>query len=296
MNLLELKCRNCGATLEVDSGLDKVYCKYCGTENLIDDKATELKRMEDARLKARQENHEQDLKERQDILDQELKEKREKEKAEAAIKFRKGKSSKFLIVFIIICVIFTVGRFEVGSILSGLVGIVQIVVLSWAWLSGMQIVKEKFNYMHTVLTIIGIILVIPFLRLDTVKLRSSSKDKPTSSNIEIPSSIVTPKEEVVENNNDENTDNSGLSAEFKKAMDSYEKFMEEYISFMKRYAVNPSDISLLTEYSNYLEKYNQMIEDFEKWDSEDLNDAEMAYYIEVQTRVSQKLSKASLAY
>ena len=32
-----------------------------------------------------------------------------------------------------------------------------------------------------------------------------------------------------------------------------------------------------------------MVEKFDKWESEDLNDAELAYYIDVQARVSKKL-------
>ena len=34
---------------------------------------------------------------------------------------------------------------------------------------------------------------------------------------------------------------------------------------------------------------SDFVEDFEKWENEDLNAAELAYYIEVQSRVSQKL-------
>ena len=36
-------------------------------------------------------------------------------------------------------------------------------------------------------------------------------------------------------------------------------------------------------------KYSKFVEDFEKWDDEDMNAAESAYYLEVQTRVNKKL-------
>ncbi|MBQ3151620.1 MAG: hypothetical protein IJB86_10300 [Clostridia bacterium] len=85
----------------------------------------------------------------------------------------------------------------------------------------------------------------------------------------------------------------GLSADFKAAMDSYESFMNEYVSFMKKYNSNPDDLSMLTEYSNYMSKYFQVVEDFEKWDSTNMNDAEFAYYIDVQARVSKKLLELS---
>ena len=77
-------------------------------------------------------------------------------------------------------------------------------------------------------------------------------------------------------------------------MESYEKFMDEYIVFMQKYNSNPTDYELLKEYSTYLTKYNDMLDKFEKWEDEDLNDAETAYYIEVQTRVNKKLMEASL--
>ena len=81
----------------------------------------------------------------------------------------------------------------------------------------------------------------------------------------------------------------GMRKDFKDAMDSYEAFMDEYVAFMKKYSDNPSDVSLLADYTKYMSKYADMVEKFDKWESEDLNDAELAYYIDVQARVSKKL-------
>ena len=36
-------------------------------------------------------------------------------------------------------------------------------------------------------------------------------------------------------------------------------------------------------------KYSKVCKDFEAWESKDLNSAELAYYIDVQARVSKKL-------
>lgn len=80
-----------------------------------------------------------------------------------------------------------------------------------------------------------------------------------------------------------------MRKDFKDAMDSYEAFMDEYVAFMKKYSDNPSDVSLLADYTKYMSKYADMVEKFDKWESEDLNDAELAYYIDVQARVSKKL-------
>lgn len=89
----------------------------------------------------------------------------------------------------------------------------------------------------------------------------------------------------------ENVD--GITADFKSAMDSYEKFMDEYVSFMKKYKANPTDLSLLGDYADYMSKYSEFMEDFEKWEDEEMNAAELAYYLEVQQRVSKKLLEAA---
>ena len=76
-------------------------------------------------------------------------------------------------------------------------------------------------------------------------------------------------------------------------MDSYERFMDEYVAFMKKYNANPDDLSLLTDYADYMSKYLQFVNDFEQWGSKELNTAETAYYIDVQARVSKKLLEAA---
>lgn len=81
-----------------------------------------------------------------------------------------------------------------------------------------------------------------------------------------------------------------LRPEFKSAMDSYEAFMDEYVEFMKKYEdSNGTSPELIAQYATIMSKYAQFASDFEKWEEEDLNEAEMKYYIEVEARVSQKL-------
>lgn len=82
----------------------------------------------------------------------------------------------------------------------------------------------------------------------------------------------------------------GMRPEFKKAMDSYEVFFDEYIAFMNKYAASDgSDLTLLADYAAYMSKYADMMADFEAWDDADMNTTEAAYYLEVQTRINQKL-------
>ncbi len=85
----------------------------------------------------------------------------------------------------------------------------------------------------------------------------------------------------------------GMRPDFKAAMDSYESFMNDYVDFMKKYNNNPSDPELLSEYADFMHKYSDFVEDFEKWEDEEMNNAEAAYYIDVQARVNKKLLEIS---
>ena len=143
MDLIKLKCENCGATLEVDSTADKIVCKYCKSEMLIDDEATKLKRIEEAKLKARQENHEQELKERQELHDIEMKERMEKEEEEEVKRFKKGKFRIIIIVCAILDVFFCISSFKSGKILAGILAAVMAGLLIWAYLMKARIVKEN---------------------------------------------------------------------------------------------------------------------------------------------------------
>ena len=88
----------------------------------------------------------------------------------------------------------------------------------------------------------------------------------------------------------ETTSSTELRPEFKNAMDSYEAFMNEYVEFMKKYEDSAgTSPELIAQYATIMSKYTQFASDFEKWEEEDMNEAEMKYYIEVEARVSQKL-------
>lgn len=85
---------------------------------------------------------------------------------------------------------------------------------------------------------------------------------------------------------------NGMRPEFKEAMDAYEEFYDEYCELLTKYDQNPSDLTLLMQYTELLEKSEEMDEVFEKWDDEELNRAELTYYLEVNDRVLRKLMDA----
>ncbi len=82
----------------------------------------------------------------------------------------------------------------------------------------------------------------------------------------------------------------GMHPEFKEAMDSYEEFMDEYCEFMEKYKDSDgTDIGMLADYTEYLSKYTEFVDSFDDWDEDEMNDAELAYYLDVQNRVNKKL-------
>ena len=392
MKLIKLKCENCGADLEVNSELDKINCNFCGAKILIDDNATELRRIEDVKLQARKQNHEQDLKERQEKLEQELKEKEILKKATDKDRFKKSKTSKLLLFIFAIAIILLFANISItAKLFAGL----QAVLALGSWLMGMEIVKEPFKGLRIIATIFVFLLIIPVLTESTKEIRYKTinwdymvlkdrlpkpdgtkgriitnsdnglyvyiegneddfreyiqkckeygytidQDNSTNSyeakntddysidihyyehrgeysiNLDEPyepvygqiGSDTNTNTETNTNNNTETsntndntptqntthnnttTTNDGLRTDFKEAMDSYESFMNEYVTFMKKFNNNSSDYTLLNEYSKYMSKYNDFSEKFDKWNSENLNEKETKYYIEVQTRVNKKL-------
>lgn len=96
------------------------------------------------------------------------------------------------------------------------------------------------------------------------------------------------------------TDNNSSNAtelrkEFKDAMDSYESAMDEYIAFMTKYSASKgTNPELIAAYGEYMKKYIDATDAFKKWDGKEMNKEEAKYYVDVQTRVTQKLMNASI--
>ena len=91
----------------------------------------------------------------------------------------------------------------------------------------------------------------------------------------------------------EQVDENGLRPDFKEAMDSYEAFINKYVEFMETYDEN--DVSMMMKYLEFVDSYYDMTAKFEAWESEDLNDAELSYYIDVQARTNKKLINISIS-
>lgn len=82
----------------------------------------------------------------------------------------------------------------------------------------------------------------------------------------------------------------GIRPEFKEAMDSYEAFYDEYIAFMKKYRTADAMemLSMLSDYTDFMEKMDDWTDKLDKLEG-DMNDEELAYYLEVTGRVEKKM-------
>ena len=81
----------------------------------------------------------------------------------------------------------------------------------------------------------------------------------------------------------------GVDPELKAFLDSYEAYVDEYVDFMKKYMANPTDLSLLGEYTDMMDKLADFETTLDKYDSNDMSTEDAAYYLEVTTRCTQKM-------
>lgn len=83
---------------------------------------------------------------------------------------------------------------------------------------------------------------------------------------------------------------TGVRPEFKETMDSYELFFDEYISFMTKYTDSGNPATMLIDYGKYMLQVKDTMKKMEALGDDDLNDAELLYYIEVTSRIYTKLA------
>ncbi len=84
---------------------------------------------------------------------------------------------------------------------------------------------------------------------------------------------------------------SEIRPEVKEFLDAYEACMDEYVEFMQKYMnADPTGmVSMMSDYYSILTRYTEFAEKMDAFDESELTNAELAYYIEVTSRVSQKL-------
>lgn len=90
-------------------------------------------------------------------------------------------------------------------------------------------------------------------------------------------------------------DAGGIRPEVKEFLDSYEAFMFEYADFIEKYtSAGPENImGIMGDYTEMLKRYAEFSEKIDEFDTDDLNSAELAYYLDVTNRVQQRLLSVS---
>lgn len=83
--------------------------------------------------------------------------------------------------------------------------------------------------------------------------------------------------------------NGVVTPSFKATMDSYEAFFDKYVAFVKKYNDEGHPASMLADYADMMKQYTDTMAKFEAIDEKTLSDADLAYYIEVNARIQQKL-------
>ncbi len=83
-------------------------------------------------------------------------------------------------------------------------------------------------------------------------------------------------------------------SDFRDMVDSYEDFMDEYIDFMEKYNSSDDPISMLSDYTELMSKYSDWMDKINSYDEDDVSLDDWKYYVEVTTRVAEKMEKANI--
>lgn len=132
--------------------------------------------------------------------------------------------------------------------------------------------------------IVALILVLAFFGCSKDDTTSAEQDTEVVETTETAEEEAEPSEEA-----DSDADSGLLSPEFKKTMDDYEAWFDHYCEVMKKYEENPSDLELLSEMTDLLSEETKMLDQMENMDESEMNNAELAYYLEVTARIEKKL-------
>ncbi len=92
-------------------------------------------------------------------------------------------------------------------------------------------------------------------------------------------------EEVIESTRDPNE----LDPDLVAFCESYEAYIDEYCAFMERYLANPTDLNLLNEYVSIMETLDEFTTAADNYDTTDMTDAELQYYLEVTGRCTTRM-------
>ena len=116
--------------------------------------------------------------------------------------------------------------------------------------------------------------------------------------------LIAPKDSASENSStsesedsstsDSSTDDGTVSPDFKEMMDSYESVMNKYCDFMENYNSSSDPMSMLSDLTAIMAEEAEWVEKIDAVDTSSLSAADSAYYLEVTSRVNERLLSLSL--
>lgn len=107
-----------------------------------------------------------------------------------------------------------------------------------------------------------------------------------------PSVQETKQEAETEQEVEQVDENAAVTPELKEFLDSYEAFMDGYIAFMASYQNAEDPLTMLGEYAEVMQDYADFMEKVNAYDTAEMSVADTAYYLEVSSRVTQKLLRS----
>lgn len=214
-------CPSCGATVPVGEAIGHVKCSFCGTEIMLNDEATRADRL----MKVRSEAEKRDLQSKAEYEKQiqsiKMEDEQRKADEEDGKAFRKSKLRKLLIVFAVISLLFGFSCVGDKNVFSGMIAFIQAGCYAGAWLCGMQYVRPKVRRLHTLLLVIGLILIIPFLVLIDTKIKPDLKWPDSELAARLPRPSAAKGETIIDNASDLTIDI------YKFSKDDYDKYAKE---------------------------------------------------------------------
>ena len=137
--------------------------------------------------------------------------------------------------------------------------------------------------------IVALILVLTLVGCGNDETTSVDNDVETAESVETVEEDTESSEPSDTEDESSDSDSGLLSPEFKKTMDDYEAWFDHYCDVMKRYEEDSSNLELLSEMTDLLTEETKMLEEMENMDQSEMNNEELAYYIEVTARIEKKL-------
>lgn len=116
----------------------------------------------------------------------------------------------------------------------------------------------------------------------------ADKNEPSEAEVD-DTDVVAESDGAVE----EESDTSAVDPDFKAMMDEYEAFFDEYVEFMQAYSENPTSAELMGQYSDLMSQYAETMNSMAEIDTSSLSPADSAYYLEVTSRIYEKVGEIS---